>query len=344
MEKLEETNDTNDTENVFSFESDHLALRGNRDYSMILRTIAVLNAQKIQIHKDIEDIIKSRNKYLHDPSGFVNDIFEDKFISPQYRCIAELPELSSVQTEKFNEMDMDSKISTDIKVRGRIFDQSKPETFNQLWTSEEQRRLEQLLIEYPNEPIEMRRFAKIAHALGNRTPQQVASRVQKFFKKLHSVGMPVPGRIPKSKKNIFARGKNFNKNLYRRSTFFPAHDVPVNIPEDESMCEELFYGNTSYFYPKSVATTATTNLEKENLINLLQEIRKEKSSPAAYESVSKNLTEKCENCLEPMNLESRWICNTCCYCINICGDCIVQQLVNKTFSHISHELILNKEL
>ena len=51
-------------------------------------------------------------------------------------------------------------------MRGRVFDESKPETFNQLWTIEEQRRLEELLIEYPPEEIEMRRWTKIANALG----------------------------------------------------------------------------------------------------------------------------------------------------------------------------------
>lgn len=52
-------------------------------------------------------------------------------------------------------------------MRGRVFDESKPETFNQLWTIEEQRRLEELLIEYPPEEIEMRRWTKIANALGS---------------------------------------------------------------------------------------------------------------------------------------------------------------------------------
>jgi hypothetical protein len=34
--------------------------------------------------------------------------------------------------------------------------------------------LEQLLVEYPSEDIEMERWKKIAAALGNRTPVQVA--------------------------------------------------------------------------------------------------------------------------------------------------------------------------
>lgn len=66
------------------------------------------------------------------------------------------------------------------------------------WTVEEQKRLEELLIEYPPEDVELQRFRKIANALGNRTVQQVSSRVQKYFLKLHSMGLPIPGRIPKS--------------------------------------------------------------------------------------------------------------------------------------------------
>lgn len=34
-------------------------------------------------------------------------------------------------------------------VRGRVFTERKPPSFNKLWTEEEQRRLENLLIEYP---------------------------------------------------------------------------------------------------------------------------------------------------------------------------------------------------
>lgn len=66
------------------------------------------------------------------------------------------------------------------------------------WSTEEQKRLEELLLIYPPEPIELRRFKKIAVALGNRTAKQVSSRVQKYFLKLHKAGLPIPGRIPKS--------------------------------------------------------------------------------------------------------------------------------------------------
>ena len=58
-------------------------------------------------------------------------------------------------------------------VRGRAFDDKKPVTFNQPWTPEEQRRLEELLVQFPSEDVEMERWKKIAAALGNRTPIQV---------------------------------------------------------------------------------------------------------------------------------------------------------------------------
>jgi len=81
-------------------------------------------------------------------------------------------------------------------VRGRLFTDHKPPSFNKLWTEEEQRRLENLLIEYPDEEISAHRWAKIARALGNRTPKQVASRTQKYFIKLQKMGIPVPGKPP----------------------------------------------------------------------------------------------------------------------------------------------------
>lgn len=58
-----------------------------------------------------------------------------------------------------------------------------------------QRRLEELLEVYPDEPVQSQRFLKISKALGTRTTKQVASRVQKYFIKLAKLGLPVPGRV-----------------------------------------------------------------------------------------------------------------------------------------------------
>lgn len=102
-------------------------------------------------------------------------------------------------------------------MRGREFNQKKPETFNQLWTPEEQKRLEELLVIYPPEQVEMERFRKIARALGNRTPLQVQSRVQKYFIKLQKAGLPVPGRtynFTQYSNNRKVRSCSFLSDLY----------------------------------------------------------------------------------------------------------------------------------
>ena len=51
-------------------------------------------------------------------------------------------------------------------VRGRVRGDRKPDTFNKLWSADEQRRLEDLLIKFPPEEVEMRRFGKIAQGFG----------------------------------------------------------------------------------------------------------------------------------------------------------------------------------
>ena len=63
-------------------------------------------------------------------------------------------------------------------VRGRVKrDGQRTATFNQLWSAEEQRHLEELLVDNPPEEVEARRWDKIARALTNRTPQQVRTAV-----------------------------------------------------------------------------------------------------------------------------------------------------------------------
>lgn len=53
------------------FESDHLALRGNPDYAAVLRTIAILQAQRIQATKEVDKLSLAEKKALDDPEAFV---------------------------------------------------------------------------------------------------------------------------------------------------------------------------------------------------------------------------------------------------------------------------------
>ncbi|XP_021941899.1 ZZ-type zinc finger-containing protein 3 isoform X2 [Zootermopsis nevadensis] len=259
---LEENSD-NTTE--FYFESDHLALKGNGDYLNLLKTIAVLESQRTKAIQDYDKLLAIQEAAMQDPMKFVEKLQRGEDLGiPVPQVIEELPvidwssynvtvptdslkpltrkdsnrhagtSLDSVMNTEHDSCDLKSKIL----VRGRPFDDSKPETFNQLWTAEEQRRLEELLVEYPPEEVESRRWQKIAAALGNRTTKQVCSRVQKYFIKLHKAGLPVPGRSPKLQSlDIFRKGyhphrhqKN-NHYLLKQTTFFPSQDVPVYMSD-----------------------------------------------------------------------------------------------------------------
>ncbi len=136
-----------------------------------------------------------------------------------------------------------------ILVRGRVFEEGKPRTFNQPWTPEEQQRLEELLLRFPSEEVEMERWKKIASALGNRTAIQVQSRTQKYFLKLQKAGLPIPGRQLKAKHRtgtptvmgavgagspatVTRSGRQVVKTA-KRSTFFPALHPVVKMTEEE---------------------------------------------------------------------------------------------------------------
>ena len=139
-------------------------------------------------------------------------------------------------------------------VRGRLYGKAKPKTFNQPWTTDEQRRLEELLHEYPSEDVEMERWKKIATSLGNRTAIQVQSRVQKYFLKLHKAGLPIPGKLGNKAKlkckttngynklngvlnyaGMYQTQNKFVNNLVsqRNSTFFPNLKPDVKMTEDD---------------------------------------------------------------------------------------------------------------
>ena len=233
---IEEKSNIKEIPGEYYFESDHEALRNNPDYLSLMKTYALLQAKKIQAVKDIEDLISARTAALsQDPRRFLTK-FQAEFAKlPASQNIPDVPNIDwdkykipsmtnelvqkpetrnsgvnkkSVQDKPENSSKekveglLDCKVERNSRgqflVRGRVFDASKPQTFNQPWTPEEQRRLEDLLLEYPSEEIEMERWKKIATCLGNRTPIQVQSRVQKYFAKLQKAGLPIPGRYRKN--------------------------------------------------------------------------------------------------------------------------------------------------
>ncbi|KAH8238960.1 hypothetical protein KR038_010557 [Drosophila bunnanda] len=355
------SNSSPEDEDVFHFETEHLALRGNQCYANLLRTIALLQAQRMRVHQQIGELEATRNAYLENPQLMLDKLRNNEpLVSDNYISTAVLPELPTLVardeiTDATNETHAEAKTSS-TQPLDEVKDKSgRSENFNRLWTNEEQQRLEHLLIQYPPEDVEMRRFGKIAKALGNRTAQQVFSRVQKYFQKLHDAGMPVPGRIPKHRKP----GLSKHKVNLRRSTFFPAHNISLQMPDDDCTLDEIRVSS-----PATDATTlhikretktetdpdtleagldAETKRKQELRLMILTSIQGEKQQIDADGYQPDPLAPKCAECEEATVTRTPWRCNSC-YChLNLCGDCLASQLIEGRFEHLSHEVVVDQE-
>lgn len=86
---MESDTDSMPDANIFYFESDHLALRGNRDYTNMLRAIAVLQAQKVRVQQQIEELALAKARYMNEPELFLAKIKNnEELIGPNYFTIA----------------------------------------------------------------------------------------------------------------------------------------------------------------------------------------------------------------------------------------------------------------
>lgn len=371
----------------FFFESDHLALRGNSDYRNMLKTLAVLEAQRVQVIQDIEKLIEVREDALADPVRFVERLQKKEDLGiPLPQLVAPLPNIDWSQyslmgiqqgiegkrqltrhaakveprhaaTSRAQSQGSGSNASSNVLIRGRVFNENKPATFNQLWTAEEQKRLEDLLIKYPPEEVESRRWEKIANALGNRTPTQVASRVQKYFIKLAKAGLPVPGRIPNvaAPRRIgsghYRRGyhnhgpQRSSVYMYSHSTFFASHRPPVFMSEadDDS-------GSSSWGYlempngsqDKSEAARAKDDDDDVQVDAAVKEspeyqelmaLRKVREERMKRAGLAQHVGFRCDRCECDPIVGTRWHCTDCPAdaSTDFCSDCV--DCMHETATH-----------
>ncbi|TSS97541.1 ZZ-type zinc finger-containing protein 3 [Bagarius yarrelli] len=376
---------------VYYFESDHLALKHNKDYQRLLQTISVLEAQRTQAILDLEALSCHRKQALTNPVAFVDQLQKQVELGlPCPQRVVQLPEIAWDQyTSGRSEFERDfcdkkrktrqlklifdkvglpvrPKSPTDSKkesdgsslysslpssdapeqglpasrtqmIRGRLCHQNKPDTFNQLWTVEEQKKLEQLLLKFPPEEVESKRWQKIADELGNRTAKQVASRVQKYFIKLTKAGIPVPGRTPNlcmyNKKTSNKRQHHLNKHLYRPSTFLTSYEPPVYM-EDEDERASFFsnlqdgtaHDSVSKFklHDEDSVPVELRHLPEYKELQELKRLRKRKIHEIQSESsLTQHIGYKCDMCgVEPIQ-GVRWHCQDCPQdnSVDFCADC-----------------------
>lgn len=220
----------------FYFESDTLALRNNPDYSCLLKTLALLEGQRMKACHDLEQLIDLKDQALKEPLKFINLLTKNELNIPSRQKCYVLPDIdfnkyydcvdiedfeaiknqntqrSHSLRQSFKMIEKLTKDDTETRRSSRQTStkQQKPEkeikNYNKPWTVEEQRQLEEFLLEFPPEDNEAARFRKIANKLGTRTPLQVQSHCQKYFIKLAKAGLPIPGRMPNLKTYVTKKG------------------------------------------------------------------------------------------------------------------------------------------
>uniref|UniRef100_A0A8C6TK67 ZZ-type zinc finger-containing protein 3 n=1 Tax=Neogobius melanostomus TaxID=47308 RepID=A0A8C6TK67_9GOBI len=395
-EEEEEEDEEEEEPDVYYFESDHLALKHNKDYQRLLQTIGVLEAQRTQAVLDLETLSRHQRDALDDPISFVEQLQKQVNLGmPCPQRVVQLPDISweqytsglgdferefcdkkrktrqlqlifdkglplrpksPIEAKKEGESSSmyvplpmsdapDNSRQTQQIIRGRICHPNKSDTFNQLWTVDEQKKLEQLLMKFPPEEVESRRWQKIADELGNRTAKQVASRVQKYFIKLTKAGIPVPGRIPNlcmyTKKASTKRQHHLNKHLYRPSTFMASYEPPVFMDEDDE--RNAYYGNSqdqaADESDEEVPMELRTLPEYKELLEL-KRLKKQKLQEIQDDQTNfRHVGFKCDMCgTEPIQ-GVRWHCQDCPpdnsvdFCSN-CSDCLFKTDTHRPSHHL----------
>lgn len=353
--------------NKFTFESDHLAIKNNRDYQKLLKTLAVLEAQKIQAIKDFEELRRLKDIALKDPLDFVKKIQEKQAPEfPRRQQIVKLPEINWVH---YLTAYTDDKIIPQITTRNSLKDADidlfefceaeeeaaakevekpikageKHGTFNQKWSVEEQEKLEKLLVLYPPEEVEARRWEKIAKALGTRTAQQVSSRIQKYFLKLAKAKLPIPGRAPTAS-SVNSMKKKLNPISYKRSTFFPSWQPSVYMKDDESCVESgenPVFENLNVSDEEDIPLELRDTPEYKELLEL-KKIKKFKSTTNEQDSSGPAVHRgfMCDGCSVDPIVGVRWHCLDCPSenSVDFCNNCYQKSFENE-IHRSTHNLV-----
>lgn len=94
--------------NEFYFESDHLALKGNKDYTTLLKTVVLLESQRAQALKDLDELLACRTKAMKDPISFVAQLQNSDLPNlPGPRKVVEIP---YIDWSRYNIIETDNRI------------------------------------------------------------------------------------------------------------------------------------------------------------------------------------------------------------------------------------------
>ncbi|KAL6046137.1 Myblike DNA-binding domain containing protein [Balamuthia mandrillaris] len=229
------------------------------------------------------------------------------------------------------EKEKEEKKDNNVTTESNALVDSQPSTYKKAWSQGEIKRLQQLLIEYPEEQIASHRWEKIARALGNRTPRQVASKCQKYFLKLAMAGLPVPGKVPNVEAHLQRKRREKLKKAASRAqsaevTYFKPPVVYMSDDEDDARATATSATNlpTNNNRNDVIATTSAKTTSDDNNNRSSNGMRKRKKAPSGEKrrdnevilrKKAKKLTQhhgfKCASCKKEPIVGIRWRCKDC---------------------------------
>lgn len=176
-----------------------------------MTTLVKLKEQREQAIMDLKRLESDRKKAEEDPQTWANTIVSKREFLPRRQVPPTVPTIEFALYEKLAQKPGGVVKVESTKTAKRAGGAPKSVANHTPWTLEEQHRLEQLLVEYPDEPVAAYRWEKIARALG-RTPKQVVSRIHRYFERLARAGLPVPGRLPTNSRQPASTETNRNSS------------------------------------------------------------------------------------------------------------------------------------
>lgn len=223
-----------------------------------------------------------------------------------------VPPVSLISTPVSLPSNSTSTTPSNIKIRIRKPSSQAPEntsiTHNIPWSDDEKQKLAYFLTVFPEEDVQARRYAKIASALGTRTGNQVASRIQKIGAKA----------LRQKEREL----KNSSSATSSSSTSPSLDKGTIDLVKE---LEEYFSKSTD---PKIKETSEY--LEYLRLKNQLEAIAKNPINGVLHVGF------KCDSCgIEPI-IGARWTCRSCpktSPAIDLCSEC-----VSKGFERDPHKL------
>eukprot|EP01125_Pyxidicula_operculata_P006389 TRINITY_DN2220_c1_g2_i1.p1 TRINITY_DN2220_c1_g2~~TRINITY_DN2220_c1_g2_i1.p1 ORF type:complete len:382 (-),score=62.93 TRINITY_DN2220_c1_g2_i1:10-1155(-) len=295
------------------------------EFSKIVLCFESLHKQRQRIINERDTLLQERESCLADPVKRVS--------SMPTASVEEIPQVPHIDFNKFNNL-QDKDGPKKRKRKPETASKSRPGSYGRAWTPQEQQKLEFLLHKYPDESVSSHRWEKIARELGNRTPKQVASRVQKYFIKLVKAGLPVPGKLP----NIEYYSKNKKQKTAQASLSTPTdpnkvtihttgiayyEPPPVDMPLDGTLLPNMSVADANQLMNLQGTDEYWRLVEMMELRSKKNEVIVEKPSRSKGAREVVHMDCKCNSCgMEPIR-GPRWKCLECpAYNpTNFCRDC-----------------------